>query len=144
MFKAIVYVDGGSRGNPGPAAIGVVIKIENERENVGNYKYGQYIGTTTNNEAEYQAVIFALRKLKLLLGSKKAKQTAVTLFGDSELVMNQLAGRFKIKEKEFYPLFIKIWNLKQDFAEVDFIAIPRIKNQIADQLVNQALDAIRE
>lgn len=132
MEKIIAYTDGGARGNPGPAAIGVVI---NERS------YAEKIGQATNNIAEYQAIIFALKKIKQLLGKEKAAQTVVEIRSDSELVVNQLNGRYKIKEKEFYKLFIEIWNLKQDFSKVNFVNVPRSENKLADKLVNQILDS---
>jgi len=129
--KIIIYTDGGSRGNPGPAAIGVVIE---------NQHYSQLIGETTNNVAEYKAVIFALQKLKQILGKEKASETEVEIRSDSELMVNQLNGFYKIKDSELKELFIEIWNLKQDFKKVSFVIIKREENKIADKLVNQALD----
>ncbi len=135
-LKYIIYTDGGARGNPGPAAIGIVIKGLAEIK-----KYGEYIGEATNNEAEYQAVIFALKKLKQLIGKEKAKSEAeVELHLDSELLANQLNGEYKIKEKNLQQLFLEVWNLKQDFKSVSFKCIPREDNRGADKLVNQALD----
>jgi len=135
-LKYTIYTDGGARGNPGPAAIGVVIKGPVEIK-----KYGEYIGETTNNEAEYQAVIFALKKLKQLIGKEKAKSEAeLEIHLDSELLANQLNGEYKIKEKNLQKLFLELWNLKQDFKKVYFKHIPREDNRGADKLVNQALD----
>lgn len=133
--KIIVYTDGGARGNPGPAAIGVVIGPP-----AGGKKYCEKIGYTTNNVAEYQAVIFALKKLRVLLGKKEVKSVEVEIRLDSELVVKQLNGRNKIKDSDLQPLFLEIWNSKQDFKNVSFIHIPREKNKEADKLVNQALD----
>ncbi len=133
MKKLIIYTDGGARGNPGPAAIGVV---------VGEKSYGEAIGNTTNNIAEYKAVIFGLKKAKTLLGGKKAEETDVEVHSDSELIVSQMNGKYKIKEDSLKPLFIDIWNLKQDFKSVSFIHIPREKNREADKLVNQALDTL--
>ncbi len=133
----IVYTDGGARGNPGPAAIGVVIYSNDGRV---LKKYGEYLGEKTNNEAEYQAVIFALKKLKLLVGKKKTKETEVEIRSDSELLVSQLNGAYKIKEARIAKLFIETWNLKVDFQEVRFIHIPREENREADKMVNQALD----
>ncbi len=134
--KFIIYTDGGARGNPGPAAIGVVIKGLAEIK-----KYSEYIGQATNNEAEYQAVIFALKKLKHLIGKEKAKTDAeLEVHLDSELLANQLNGEYKIKEKSLQQLFLEVWNLKQDFKSVNFQHIPREDNRGADKLVNQALD----
>ncbi len=135
-MKYIVYTDGGARGNPGPAGIGVVIKGPAEVK-----KYGEYIGQATNNEAEYRAVIFALKKLKQLIGKEKSKSEAeVEIHLDSELLANQLNGEYKIKEKNLQQLFLEVWNLKQDFKSVSFKYIPREDNRGADLFVNQALD----
>ncbi len=129
----LIYTDGGSRGNPGPSAIGAV---------VGTKEYGESIGHTTNNVAEYSAVIFALKKAKQLLGNTKAGNTEVELRTDSQLLVNQLNGEFKIKNKELQPLFIEIWNLKQDFKSVKFVHVMREKNKNADRMVNRALDTL--
>ncbi len=135
--KYIIHTDGGSRGNPGPSAIGVVI----ERKSGGLKKeYSEYIGETTNNEAEYQAVIFALKKLKQLIGKEGAAQARVEVRVDSELLERQMNGRYKIMDKNLQPLFLEVWNLKVDFAEVVFKHTSRENNQDADKLVNSALD----
>ena len=131
--KIIMYTDGGSRNNPGPAAVGVWI------ETLGK-KYGEYIGTKTNNEAEYMALIFGLKKLKQLL-SKGAKQAEIECYLDSELVVKQLNHEYKMKEKHIQDFFIEIWNLMLDFKNVKFIHVRREKNKIADAMVNEALDA---
>jgi ribonuclease HI len=136
--KIIIFCDGGSRGNPGPAAIGVVIEIRNEKGEMR--EYSKFLGEATNNEAEHQAVIFALKKAKQVIGKAKAEKTAIEIIMDSELVVNQLNGKFKIKEKDLIPFFIEIWNLKQDFGDVKFTAVPREKNKEADRLVNKELD----
>ncbi len=134
-----MYADGGSRGNPGPAGIGVVI----ERDGKAVGKYGERIGERTNNEAEYEAVIFALKKLKHLFGKQKTRDLEVEVKMDSELVARQLGGKYKIEEERLFPLFIKIWNLKMDFGHISFTEIPREKNREADRLVNQELDSAR-
>ena len=141
MEKIIIYTDGGSRGNPGPAAIGAVIKDAGGR----TFKsYGEAIGEATNNEAEYRAVIFALQKAKALWGKKKTHDLEIEFYMDSELVAKQLTGEYKIEEERLFPLFIKIWNLKMDFDEISFKHIPREKNKEADRLVNEALDRSQE
>ena len=132
--KLTIYTDGGARGNPGPAAIGAV---------VGDKSYFQTIGTATNNVAEYQAVIFALRKAKQLLGKARAKNTKITVVADSNLLVQQLGGKFKIKDKELKMLFVDIWNLKQDFLQVDFRHVRREENKEADHLVNKALNTLK-
>ncbi len=129
--KLEIYTDGGARNNPGPAGIGVVI---------GDKEYGEYIGETTNNVAEYKAIIFALKKTRHLLGKSKLKNTEVIINSDSELAVNQLNGKFKILEKDLQPLFLEIWNLRFDFPNLQFKHVRREKNQRADYLVNQAIN----
>jgi len=130
--KAIIYTDGGSRGNPGPGALGVVITDENEKI---LKEYSHYLGEVTNNQAEYEAVIFALQKAKQL----KIKE--VELRVDSELVGRQLSGEYKIKDPDLQPLFIKAWNLRLDYDNIDIKIIRREQNKKADRLVNQELDS---
>jgi len=138
MKKIIIYTDGGSRGNPGPAAIGMVFC--NERGEIFK-KYSQYLGDgLTNNEAEYQAVIFALNKFKSLFGKKLAQNSELEIRSDSELLTNQLNGKYKILTPEIQSFFLTIWNLKLDFKNVKFRFISREKNKEADRLVNEALD----
>jgi len=129
--KLEIYTDGGARNNPGPAGIGVVI---------GDKEYAEYIGEATNNIAEYKAVIFALKKAKHLLGKLKLKNTEVIVNIDSQLVVNQLNGEYKVSEKELQLLFMEIWNLKFNFPYLRFNYIPREENKRADHLVNQVLN----
>ena len=129
--KIVIYTDGGARGNPGHAAIGVVI---------GDKEYGEYIGKTTNNIAEYSAVIFGLKKAKHLFGKDDCAVAEVEIRADSELVVRRMEGAYKIKEPELQKLFIEIWNLKTEFKKVSFVHIPREENSKADKLVNKALD----
>jgi len=139
MKKIIIYTDGGSRGNPGPGAIGVV--FYNEKKEIFK-KYSEYLGDDiTNNEAEYQAVIFALKKFKQLFGKKLAKNTEIEIRIDSELLVRQLEGEYKILEPKIQNLFLTLWNLKTDFKKIKFKFIPRKRNKIADELVNDALDS---
>jgi len=138
MRKIIIYTDGGSRGNPGPAAIGVIFC--NEKNQIIK-KYSEYLGETTNNEAEYQAVIFALKKFKALFGKKLAKNTEIELRSDSELLIKQLAGVYKILEPKIQLLFLEVWNLRLDFKKIKFKLISREKNKEADRLVNEVLDS---
>jgi len=134
--KFIIHTDGGARGNPGPAALGVVIEGDNLKK-----EYGEYIGEATNNEAEYKAVIFSLKKLKQLVGKQRAKsEVEIEIYLDSELLFKQLNGKYKVKEKDLQQLFLEVWNLKQDFKRVDFVLVSREKNRRADKLVNQILD----
>lgn len=138
MKKIIIYTDGASRGNPGPAAIGVVFC--NEKGNVIK-KYAEFIGGATNNEAEYQACIFALKKFKHLFSKKIAKQSNIEVKVDSELLAKQMNGKYKIENERIQPLFLKLWNLRLDFAGVRFKHLKREKNKEADRLANEALNA---
>ena len=137
MKKIIIYTDCGSRGNPGPAGIGIVFC--NEKGQVFK-KYSQYIGEATNNEAEYKACIFALKKFKALFSKKIAKMSEVELRTDSELLVKQLNGLYKILEGNIQKLFLETWNLRLDFQKVKFKLISREKNKKADELANEALD----
>ena len=128
-----MFTDGGSRNNPGPAAIGVWI------ETLGKM-YSEYIGEKTNNDAEYEALIFGLKKIKSLIGKEKTKKIMVECYLDSELVVKQLNHEYKLKEEKIKNYFITIWNLSLDFEKVNFHHIIREKNKIADGLVNRALD----
>lgn len=133
MDSVILYTDGASRGNPGPASIGVYM------ETLGK-SYGECIGMTTNNDAEYQALVFALKKTKSLLGKAKAKSTKVLCRLDSELVVKQLTHIYKIEHPTTQKHFLVIWNLMLDFGEVSFEHVPRELNKKADALANEALD----
>ena len=138
MKKIIIYTDGGSRGNPGPSAIGAVFCNE---KNQAVKKYSEYLGPATNNEAEYQAVIFALKKAKALFGKKAMKDYEVEIKSDSELLTKQLNGEYKILDSKIQALFLKAWNLKIDFGKIKFTLVPREENKEADKLVNEALDS---
>lgn len=133
MEKIVMYSDGGSRGNPGPAALGVYIETLDKR-------YGECLGVKTNNEAEYAAILFGLQKIKSLLGKAKAKRTRVECRMDSELAVRQLNHVYKILDEKIQKFFLKIWNLTLDFEAVDFVHVRREKNVEADSEVNRALD----
>ncbi len=128
-----MYTDGGSRNNPGPAAVGVFIETLHKQ-------YGHYIGEKTNNEAEYEAVILGLKKIKQIIGKDKAKNAEIEIFLDSEFVERQMNHQYKVKEPELQKLFLEVWNRTLDFGRVTFNHIPREKNKIADKMVNEALD----
>ncbi len=104
--KITIYTDGGARGNPGPAGIGIVI----EGLKSGKKTFGEFIGETTNNEAEYRALIIALQKLKKLAGKDKFKQ--VDCYADSELMVKQLNGEYKVKDTNLRGLFMEVLKLK--------------------------------
>jgi ribonuclease HI len=137
MKRVICYTDGGARGNPGPAAIGVYITDE---AGVMMSEVGQTIGNSTNNFAEYQAVLVALQTLRVMLGDETAI-TDIEIRLDSELVKKQLNAEYQIKEPGFVPMFIEIHNMRvSSFPHLTFTHIPREENSEADRLVNEALD----
>jgi ribonuclease HI len=138
MTKIFMQTDGGSRGNPGPAGAGVF--IYNEKNEIIR-KAHLFLGTMTNNEAEYQAVILGLETLKKVFGKEKLRNIDVVVRMDSELVCKQLRGEYQVKEEKLVPLFMKIWNARvSDFSHTSFEHIPREKNAEADKLANQAMD----
>lgn len=139
MKKLKVFIDGGARGNPGPAAVGVVLVNE---KGIPFKKYSKFLGEKTNNEAEYESAIFALEKIKSLLGKKLCELTEVEIFSDSQLLVNQMKGKYKILEPEIQSLFLKLWNLTVDFKKVTFKKISREKNKEADKLVNETLNTL--
>jgi len=129
--KLTIYTDGGARGNPGPAGIGAVIYDE-QKNNVA--EISEYIGETTNNQAEYRAVIFAIEKAKEL-GAEELE-----FYLDSELVVKQLNREYKVKNQGLAPLFVKIYNATLKFKKVSFTHIRRELNKEADKLANLAMD----
>lgn len=134
-MNLIVYCDGGARGNPGPAAIGVVVTDEN---NTILAKVSKPIGTATNNVAEYSAVIEAFVLLQKPMFQNVQKITFVL---DSTLVVNQLNGLFKIKNPVLREKILTIRNMEGSLeATIVYTCVPREKNVLADRLVNQALD----
>jgi ribonuclease HI len=131
----ILNTDGGARGNPGPAAIGFVISTLSGKV---LQKHGETIGDATNNQAEYKALIEGL-KVILVLGGEK-----VVCLMDSELVVKQMQGKYKIKEQGLKILASEALRLIARLKNIEFKHIPREQNQLADQLVNGALDEEEE
>lgn len=131
-FKKLkIFSDGGARGNPGPAGIGAIIyDIE---DNIVA-KVSEYIGETTNNQAEYKACLAGIKKASEL-GAEEAE-----FFLDSELVVKQLNREYKVKNKDLAPLFVKIFNETLKFRKVTFTHIRRELNKEADKLANEAMD----
>jgi ribonuclease HI len=129
----VMYSDGGSRGNPGPAALGVYIETFDKG-------YGEFLGIKTNNEAEYAGIVFGLKKIKALLGKARAKKAHVECRMDSELACKQLNHIYKIENEKLQPLFLEVWNLMLDFAVVQFVHVPREQNTKADAEANRAMD----
>jgi ribonuclease HI len=138
MRQIVIYTDGGARGNPGPAGIGAVIQDETGKELA---EISEYIGEQTNNYAEYQALIRALEECKKLFGSK-LKDVAVEVRMDSELVVRQLSGVYKVKEPALKEKFAEVARMRlQDVPNIIFTHVYREKNKRADELVNRAIDA---
>jgi ribonuclease HI len=138
MKKITIYTDGGARGNPGPAAVGV--QIIDETGNVIK-EVSQKIGNATNNIAEYAAVAMGLQATKEQFGSS-TKDMEVELKLDSELVQKQLSAEYQIKEPGLVPYFMEIHNLRvTNFPNLLLTHVPREQNKEADRLVNEALDA---
>jgi ribonuclease HI len=137
MKKIIIFTDGGAKGNPGEAAVGFLFC--NERGKIFK-TFSQKIGEKTNNEAEYLASILALKKFKALFGKKLAKNTEIEIRSDSELLVRQMEGKYKILDEKLKPLFLELWNLKLDFKKVKFKLISRKKNKEADKLVKSLLE----
>ncbi|MBI4779558.1 ribonuclease HI family protein [Candidatus Falkowbacteria bacterium] len=129
--KLTIFTDGGARGNPGPAGIGAV--IFDERGGV-IAEISECIGEATNNQAEYKALIAGLTKAKNL-GALELE-----VFLDSELVVKQLNREYRVKDKQLAPLFVQAYNISLGFKKIVFKHIRREKNELADKLVNQALD----
>ena len=129
--KAVLYTDGASRGNPGPAAIGAVIKDGQGRVLA---RISRRIGRTTNNQAEYQAIVAALEKA-LGLGA-----ASVEVKSDSELAVRQINGRYRVKNTGLRPLHQRVGELRSLFQGFSIASIPRRQNVEADRLSNAALD----
>jgi len=130
-MKLISFSDGGARGNPGPAGIGAVLYNE-KNELLEELSF--YLGETTNNQAEYRALIMALEKAQAL------GATEMECYLDSELVVKQLNREYKVKNQDLAPLFLKVHNISLAFKKISFHHVPREKNSVADGLANQAMD----
>jgi ribonuclease HI len=126
-----IFSDGGARGNPGPAGIGAVIY---DAKGQVIAEISEFLGTATNNQAEYKALIAALKKAKEL-GVKELE-----CYLDSELVVKQLKREYKVKNADLAPLFLQIHNLTISFKNITFHHIPREQNKVADKLANLAMD----
>jgi ribonuclease HI len=132
-MKLHIYSDGGARGNPGPAAIGFLILTPDHRLITERKKY---LGTATNNTAEYHALIAAIEEAYRLGGKD------IHCFMDSELVCRQLQGKYKVKQAHLKELALKVKQLETSFDKITYSHVPREneKIQMADALVNEALD----
>jgi ribonuclease HI len=132
--RLVIHVDGGSRGNPGPAAIGVVVS---EPDGTTVDELGERIGVTTNNVAEYRALLRGVRQAAAL-GARE-----IELINDSELVAKQLTGAYKVKHPAMRPLHAEAIEALQAFDGWRIRSVPRAQNARADALVNEALDGLR-
>jgi ribonuclease HI len=137
-MKYIINTDGGARGNPGPAGVGFVIA-----DGAGSVikESSVFIGTSTNNAAEYQALLEAFKEAKKVIGKDASKTALIEVRMDSELIVKQLNGEYQISEETLFPYFIAVHNLRvKDFPNVRFVHIRREANKRADELANEAMD----
>lgn len=132
-MRLTIFTDGGARGNPGPAAGGVVIK-----DVAGKIlaAYGEYLGEQTNNFAEYSALISALKK------ARELGATEVECVLDSELIVKQMKREYRVKEPTLQKLFMQAYNASAQFKKISYRHVPRAQNKEADRMVNKALDNI--
>ena len=128
-MKAVLSTDGGARGNPGPAAIGIVLEVEGAPV----VRIGEAIGEATNNVAEYRAILRGLEE------ARRAGVTDLECRLDSELVVKQLNRDYRVKDATLAQLFVRAWNAAQAFRSVRFMVVPRAQNRVADRLVNETL-----
>jgi ribonuclease HI len=137
MTHFTIHADGGSRGNPGPAGAGAMI-----RDHLGNSiaSVSQFLGTRTNNFAEYEAVILAFETLTKLIGEGKSAATVVEVKMDSELVVKQMKGIYKVKHPTMKAQYARLIHAIGAFKDVSFSHVPRAQNSDADALANEAMD----
>lgn len=129
--KILIYVDGGSRGNPGPSGVGVVI-LDAKGKKIK--EISKYIGEATNNIAEYNALLYGLEEALML----RTDEIVINL--DSELIARQLAGDYRVKDPGLKPLFDRAMNMLKSFKGFEIRHIEREKNKEADKLVNRAIN----
>ena len=136
MTHFTIHADGGSRGNPGPSGAGAVV-----RDHLGNIvaSVSEYLGVRTNNYAEYEAVIGALKKVHELAQGKLA-DTSVIVKMDSELVVKQMQGVYKVKHPDMQTQNARLKELAAPFGLISFAHVPRAENSDADALANEAMD----
>lgn len=126
-----IYIDGGARGNPGPAGVGVVVLDESGKR---IKDVSKYIGEATNNIAEYSALLYGLEEALIL----RADEIKINL--DSELVAKQITGEYRVKDPNIRPLFERALNMLKSFKNFEVNHIDRSKNKEADKLVNKAIN----
>jgi len=136
-MKFFIHADGGARGNPGPAGAGALL-----RDELGNAvaSISQYLGERTNNYAEYEAVILGFQALAKIVPAAKRNKTDVIVKMDSELVVKQMNGEYKVKNKTLKEQQTRLAPLAAQFASVTFTHVPRSENSDADSLANSAMD----
>ncbi|HWN21974.1 MAG TPA: reverse transcriptase-like protein [Gaiellaceae bacterium] len=133
-MKARLFTDGGARGNPGPAAYGYVLEAE---DGTVLASHGEAIGIATNNVAEYSALLAGLEKaVELAVGD-------VEVVSDSELMVKQMRGEYKVKNAALRELSLQAAQLAREVGTVRYTAVRREHNELADRLVNEALDAVK-
>ncbi len=131
MTRAVLRTDGGARGNPGPAGAGFVIEVGGEVVCSG----GRYLGLQTNNVAEYEAMIWGLENVSAL-GYRE-----VSVYADSELLVKQINGQYRVKNEGLKPLFVRAMSLLRGFSSFEVGHVRREANKLADEMANQAMDA---
>ena len=131
-MKATLYTDGGARGNPGPAAFGYVLEAE---DGTVLAAHGETIGVATNNVAEYRGLVAGLAKALELAVPE------VEVLSDSELLVKQMRGEYKVKNEALRELSLEVARLARQLGRVSYTAVRRAHNELADRLVNEALDS---
>jgi probable phosphoglycerate mutase len=130
--KAVLFTDGGARGNPGPAAYGFVLEAEDGSMLAA---HGEAIGTATNNVAEYSGLVAGLKK------AIELEVDALELVSDSELMVKQMRGEYRVKNDALRELSVEAGRLARELGRVEYRHVKRAHNELADALVNEALDA---
>ena len=131
-MKARLFTDGGSRGNPGPAAFAYVLEAE---DGTVLAAYGERIGVATNNFAEYSGLVAGLRK------AVELQVPEVEVVSDSELLVKQMRGEYRVKNEALRTLSLEAAHTARQVGKVEYRHVPRAQNELADRLVNEALDA---
>ncbi len=133
MSRSIdIFIDGASRGNPGPSGIGVVFFDDSKK---AVKKLFKFIGNGTNNVAEYTALIYGVQEALM------DKYENITINSDSELLTRQLRGEYRVKNENLKPFYEQFLHLSRGFSKIDVVSIPREQNKIADNLANKAIDS---
>ena len=131
MSGATLRTDGGARGNPGPAGAAFVLEGQNGRIACG----GRFLGEATNNVAEYEALVWGLEN------ARAANVDDILVLMDSELIVKQLLGAYKVKNSGLKPLFVRVMELRREFSAFEVRHVRREENKLADALANEAMDA---